>query len=105
MLEDAQLISFAAAFAVLAFMMAGLWMIRIASKGRLMRCPETGGVALVDVDPQQNQNGQVIHKAVVQCDLWPKKQGCAQECLARYPETSPELGEVRLQALAPFERL
>jgi hypothetical protein len=105
MLDFAQLVPFAVTLAVLAFMVAGLWMIQIASKGRLMRCPETGGVALVDVDPQQTQNGQVIQKAVVQCDLWPNKQGCAQGCLARYPETSPELGEVRLQALAPFERL
>ena len=105
MSEDAQLMSFAAALVVLAFMVAGLWMIRIASKGRLMRCPETGSVALVDVDAQQYQSGQAIQKAVVQCDLWPKKRGCAQGCLARYPETSPELGEVRLQALAPFERL
>lgn len=105
MSEDAQLMSFAAALVVLAFMLAGLWMIRIASKGRLMRCPETGGIALVDVDAQQNQNVQARRQAVVQCDLWPKKQGCAQGCLARYPETSSELGEVKLQALAPFERL
>ena len=91
----------AVALAVVAFAVVALmW---LASRGRLMRCPETGSVAFVDVDPLQTANGETVRVGVRQCDLWPQKQGCAQECLARYSETAPGY-QVELEALRPFER-
>ena len=83
-------------------LLAGV-LIQIASKDRLMRCPETNGVAFVNVEPRQTANGEAIRVGVRQCDLWPKKQGCAQGCVVRYSEMAPGY-QVGLEALRPFER-
>lgn len=93
----------AVVLAVVAFPVVALWLIQLASKGWLLRCPETGGIALVDVDPLQTANGKTVRVGVRQCDLWPKRQGCAQGCLVRYSETAPGY-RVGLKALRPFER-
>ena len=94
------------ALAVVAFVMVALWLIWFASSARFMRCPETGAVGLVDVDPVQTANGETVRLGVRQCDLWPDRQGCARGCLARYSgysETAPWY-RVGLEALRRFER-
>lgn len=91
----------AVALAVVA--VVALWLMWLASRGRLMRCPDTGGVALVEIDPVQTANGELVRVGVRECDLWPGKQGCAQGCLVRYSETAPPY-RVRLEALRPFQR-
>jgi hypothetical protein len=103
MMDFPQMEWIAVALAVVAFALVALWLIRLASRDRLMRCPETRGVALVDVDPLQTANGETVRFGVRQCDLWPERQGCAQGCLVRYSETAPGY-RVVLEALRPFER-
>jgi hypothetical protein len=68
-------------FAVWVLVALGLWIVLVL-RGRLLRCPETGGAAFVDV-----ANGQPAAIHVRRCDLWPGKQACARGCLVRYPET------------------
>lgn len=69
----------------------------------LMRCPETGAVALVGVAraPQGPENTPRL--TVQQCDLWPERKNCGRGCLARCRETSPGY-RVNLHALRPFDR-
>ena len=93
----------AMALAIVVFVAVAFWLIWLASRGRLMRCPVTGGVAFVDVNPLQTANGESLRVGVRQCDLWPNRQGCAQGCLVRYSETAPRF-RVELGALRPFER-
>ena len=103
MMDFPQVEWIAGALAVVAFPVVALWLIWLASRSWLMRCPETGGVAFVDVDPLQTANGETVRVVVRQCDLWPEKQGCAQGCLVRHLETAPGY-RVGLEALRPFER-
>lgn len=91
-----------AAIAYVAFALIAVRLIGLASRGRLLRCPETGGVAFVEVDPR-SAKGKSARTGVCECDLWPQKQGCAQGCLARYAETAPG-HRVALRALRPFAR-
>lgn len=98
-LADMQWLALAAAF--FAVPAAALVLIERLSTGRLMRCPETGGVAFVDAVPGKAGGATV---EVRQCDLWPRRRGCAKGCLARYPETAPGR-RVDLKALRPFEPL
>ena len=93
----------AMALAIAAFAVVAFWLLWVASRGRLMRCPETGGVAFVDVDRLQAASEGQAPVGVRQCDLWPKRRGCAQGCLVRYAEAAPRL-RVELGALKPFER-
>ena len=98
-LTELQWLATALAFATVPAV--ALLLIAFATRGRLLRCPETGSVALVEVD--QNARGEPREAAVRQCDLWPRRRACAQGCLARLPETAPGCG-VRLKALRPFAR-
>ena len=102
-MTDFPQVGWMAAVAFVALPVAALWLIGLASRGRLLRCPETGGVAFVDVDPLATGNGRTPQVGVRQCDLWPRSQGCAQGCLARYSETAPGY-RIRLEALRPFKR-
>ena len=79
------------------------WIIWRVGKDRLMRCPETGAVTLVGIEPDSRRAGKAPEVMVQRCGLWPEKMGCAQGCLARYDETSPGY-KVNLDALRPFER-
>lgn len=84
-----------AAVAALAFFaIRGLLPVR---NMRLMRCPETGGIAFVDAEV-----GKETTPRVQSCDLWPARKGCAQGCLARYAQTTPGF-LVNVDALRPFE--
>lgn len=101
----------------LAFVVYVYWMARQAWQDRPMRCPETGSVTLVGVEPVSARTGvegpSVISRqpspelpglTVQRCGLWPERAGCARGCLARYEETLPGFA-VNLDALRPFGRL
>lgn len=96
----AQLQWMAAALAFVAFPVVALLLIVFAARGRLLRCPEAGSVALVEVE--QGAHGEPRGAGVRQCDLWPQRHACAQGCLRRFAETSPGY-RVRLEALRHFE--
>lgn len=74
------------------------------SKDRLMRCPETGAIALVGVERRSSPDGGGRDVEVEHCGLWPEKAGCAQNCLERYDETSPGVVPVNTDALRPFQQ-
>ena len=78
------------------------WLTEMSSRGRMMRCPETGAVSVVQVVRTAGEDAITPGLAVTQCDLWPQKKGCAQGCLARYRETEPGF-RINLNALRPFE--
>lgn len=103
---DPQLDQVAVALAVMGFVVVALWLIWFASSARLMRCPESGAVGFVDVEPVQLANGDAVRLGVRQCDLWPERQGCAHGCLSRYSgysQTAPWY-HVDLESLRSFER-
>lgn len=91
-----------AALAFVSVPLAALLLVLLASGGRLMRCPETGGVGFVHVYPLR-AGGKAVELCVRRCDLWPPKRDCGQGCLVRSSEIVPGY-EVRLYALRPFER-
>jgi hypothetical protein len=80
-----------------------LWLIAHASSDRLMRCPRTGGIALVGVLSVASRGGHDRQPVVHRCSLWPENHGCGQGCLARYRETGSGL-RINAVALRPFER-
>ena len=89
-----------AALAFIAVPLAALVLIWFASRGRLVRCPETGGLGLVEVEPLRR--GSQAH-CIRRCDLWPGRQGCAQGCLARHAQSAAQYG-IDLKALRPLRR-
>jgi hypothetical protein len=70
---------------------------------RLMRCPETGGIAFVGAERLRRGEATAAGLRVTSCDLWPDRKDCARECLARYAETAPGF-LVNVGTLRPFER-
>ncbi len=64
---------------------AGLFLIALASKGRLLRCPETGGLGLVEISAAEGANGEPARTRVRGCDLWPQRRECNRGCLAGQP--------------------
>ena len=55
-------------------------------KRKLLKCPETGGVSLVDIewDTPHPATPQATGKPVPtikDCLLWPEKKGCSKGCL------------------------
>jgi hypothetical protein len=52
---------------------------------RAMRCPETGKVAQVQIDPAHAARTALTgppELRVADCSLWPERAGCAQACIA-----------------------
>jgi len=90
-----------AALAFIAVPLAALVLVWFASRGRLVRCPETGGLGLVDVEPRRGSQAPAYR--IRRCDLWPRRKGCAQGCLAHPAETCGRYG-VDLRVLHPLER-
>jgi hypothetical protein len=90
-----------ATLAFIAVPLAALVLIWFASRGRLVRCPETGGLGLVDVEPRRGSQAPAYR--IRRCDLWPGRKGCAQGCLARQAETCGRYG-VDLKVLHPLQR-
>lgn len=78
------------------------WLSNMVSRGRMVRCPETGSITFVRVAPAAGGAGNASEVTVRQCDLWPKRKECTQGCLARYRETRRG-SRVNLDALRPFE--
>jgi hypothetical protein len=66
------------------------WMIGPVWKDKLLRCPDTGAVALVGIR-QVMRAGKAPAIEVDRCGLWPEKQGCDRGCLSQFGETSPGL--------------
>jgi hypothetical protein len=51
---------------------------------RVMACPETGGLAEVDIDSRRAALTSAIGRPLLRiknCTLWPKKKGCDEECI------------------------
>ena len=91
---------------IAAFVTFGAWVIRLAgrfSSHRLMRCPETGAVTLVNVQEVARPGGKGTVPVVRRCELWPERKDCARSCLERYDETEPGF-RINPHALRPFGR-
>ena len=86
--------------AVVAAALLTLWTLRPTRSMRLMRCPETGAIALVEADGAGR--GKAAAPRVRSCGLWPARQDCARGCLQRLDHYAPG-SFVSLQALRPFE--
>ncbi|MCH7914234.1 MAG: hypothetical protein IH856_14535 [Deltaproteobacteria bacterium] len=61
-------------------------------KRKLLKCPETGGVSLVDIewDTPHPATPEATGKPVPtikDCLLWPEKKGCSKGCLDNRAET------------------
>lgn len=71
---------------------------------RLLRCPETGGVAIVDVDESLSVDtaGSRPQLRVKNCRLWPERMRCGRGCLSRCRETWGSHG-FDLASLRPLE--
>lgn len=80
-----------------------IWISRQVWKDRLVRCPETGAVALVGVDHVSAGDGSAPRLVVRRCGLWPSRAGCARGCLARYEESAGFAPG--FNALRPFDRI
>ncbi len=51
---------------------------------RVMTCPETGGLAEVDIDSRRAALTSAIGRPILRiknCTLWPKRKGCDEECI------------------------
>ena len=73
------------------------------SRDRLMRCPETGAVTLVGVEPVICGGQKTAALEVQRCGLWPDRINCDRACLARYGETAAGY-RVNIDALRPYEQ-
>lgn len=91
----------AAVLIILGLAPLAIWLVQLVWKARLLRCPETGGVALVDVASPLSRESR--YPQVRHCELWPGQRQCAQGCLERYAET-PAAQAVSLAALRRFHR-
>jgi hypothetical protein len=53
-------------------------------KKRVLRCPETGGLAEVDIDAPRAAFSSAFGKPLLRvknCSLWPKRKGCGEDCV------------------------
>ena len=51
---------------------------------RVVKCPETGGLAEVDVDAPRAAFSSAFGRPLLRiknCTLWPKRKGCREGCL------------------------
>lgn len=51
---------------------------------RVLKCPETGTPAEVDIDAPRAAASSAFGKPLLRvrnCSLWPKRKGCAQDCV------------------------
>ena len=79
------------------------WVIALVPKHRLMRCPETGGIAFVDLDRASANKKRELEIAVRQCEFWPEHKDCSRGCIGRYKEGASGF-HVDLHSLRRFER-
>lgn len=62
---------------------------------RLLRCPETGGVALVSIKPIKPSADSPRKEPglrVIQCQLWPERRNCSRGCLTGYDAAAQPYG-------------
>lgn len=73
-------------------------------KRRLLRCPETGGVAIVDIKEMlsADKTGSRPHLRVKNCQLWPERGSCGRGCLIRCSQTWGSYG-FDMATLRPFD--
>ncbi len=73
-------------------------------KRRLLRCPETGGVATVDIEEtlSAGPTGRRLRLRVKNCRLWPERGSCCRGCLIRCSQTWGSYG-FDLATLRPFD--
>ncbi|MFQ5684942.1 MAG: hypothetical protein ACE5HC_16940 [Candidatus Binatia bacterium] len=53
-------------------------------KKRVLKCPQTDGLAEVDIDAPRAAFYSALGKQLLKvkaCTLWPKKKGCDERCL------------------------
>ena len=53
-------------------------------KKRILRCPESGGLAEVDIDAARAAFFSAFGKPLLRiknCTLWPRRKGCGEGCL------------------------
>lgn len=53
---------------------------------RVLRCPETGMLVEVEIDAEQAAVSSPFGKPILRvknCTLWPEKEDCHMECLAK----------------------
>ena len=58
---------------------------------KVLECPETKGLAEVDIDVQLAAFSSAFGKPLLRvkgCSIWPRKWGCGQECLKEGPSTT-----------------
>jgi hypothetical protein len=51
---------------------------------RVVKCPDTGGLAEVDIDARGAAFSSIFRKPLLKmknCTLWPKRTGCDEECV------------------------
>ena len=51
---------------------------------KVLKCPETGGLAEVDIDARRAAISSLFSKPLLRvknCTLWPKRKGCREGCL------------------------
>ena len=93
------IVGLAATGTVLLFIAWSLWPLRNA---RLMRCPESGAIAFVQVKEVWLPGKTSATPRVTRCDLWPLRKPCNRGCLRRYHETAPG-HRIDVKTLRPFE--
>ena len=74
------------------------------SRQRLLRCPDSGAITLVELRERSNDSPHkkvAIGYQIKSCQLWPGKKDCSRECLSRCHEDAGLFG-FNLAALRPF---
>jgi len=79
-----------------------IWSLWPARNARLMRCPESGAIAFVEVKEVRLPGKTTAEARVTRCDLWPLRKPCDRGCLGRYHESVPGY-RVDVKSLRPFE--
>jgi len=62
---------------------------------KAVECPETKGLAEVNIDVQLAAFSSAFGKPLLRvksCSIWPRRWGCGQECLKERPSTAQLAG-------------
>jgi len=68
---------------------------------RLLRCPESGAVAIADIEEKRAPGRDGARLSVTNCQLWPERADCGRGCLVRSAQARGIHG-FDLAALRPF---
>jgi hypothetical protein len=67
-------------------------------------CPETGRIVEVQIKAGRASLMSIFGTTaarVKRCSLWPRKKGCAEECVKEYWESAPEVENYRADKRKP----